>query len=1433
MGNKNTDSIMWTDDQSALYLIGEDGIFGKYTVVGGFVNLNTVPGENVLTNYTLFATAYDSVHSVLYLGGQCKFASYSSMGVFTDLSAMATSVVGGCPHVQDLKYSSQKNGIFIALRSANGRAFYSIADNSVSLVGIGTQASEDSVSLDSQGVNAYFGNLKGFPLFFMKAPPSCVSCTATSITIDTTTQNIASATLTKTDTPGTGTVTYQLSNDGGAHYNTVTPSSLYTFATVGSDLRFKLTLTGNATVSDIAIAYNFFPASGSLTSSKFDSADASNIINRLVWVENASMPAGATATVSIRSAPDSMSFFGDWTNLTDASPNCSNASGTVTCDASAIPAGMQDGSGDRWFQYMIAFTSDGRNTPIVSSLSMQFVINIAPEVRNVTASQNADGTVTIHYEVRDTDTAGGSLANRDHVTPMFEYWTGSTYQTMTTLAAGNTDHKDVAHDGSWNNAIYTATWTPSADFPGHLMNNTAKVRVTANDGEGANATGSSESATYSLDTQVPTANSISVDASAAVPTVHLHSEDSSAVSMQVSSTDPTLTSTSPEPFSATKTNLVITEGTTVYARFIDAFNNSTNILSATVPSILTSIMIQDTSNVTVTPHVYRLFVAWKAATGSFSSYKVHRSTSLANPENWDEVGSVGAEATNYYVDTSVAQNGHYYYYVDTVDAVGNISFRSLIVNGIADGAQSGGEGGGGIGPAPAISNVSWGTPSSTAATITWDTDTLSNSVVEYSTSPSTFTTTVTVGALVNNNAGVGKHSVILSGLLPAHAYYFRVSSTDIFDQPTTSANGGTGYTFTTPQGPIITNTSVVETTNTTAQITWTTNIPATSELRRSTHSDLSAPTTTTGTSDPTLGHTIYLTNLSPGTLYFFYVRSVDGSGNETVDNRVVDGAVQYYSFTTTNDQAPPTLTGISARTQPTSVDIIWTTDKVSDSQVEYGLTAAYGTSTVLDSTLTTKHVVTILALAPQTAYNFRVRSRGNNAILGTSANQTFTTSQAGDATPPVISNAAVASLSLNSASINWTTDEPATSYVDYGTTTDLGSSAGSPALATSHSVTMDGLVGGAQYYFRVRSADAAGNSSTDNNNGAYYTFTTSADGAAPNILNPDDIISMNSFRVVWQTNELADSQVEYGPNSGYGTTTHLDETLVLDHSVMIPSLAAATTYHYRILTRDASRNLTTGFDRVVTTAIEADHTPPVITSPAATNIGRTTSTITWTTDEKSTSEVLYGPNTFYAHNTTKMNDNTITHSVDLTGLTPGIKYYYKVESDDPSGNIATEDDHGAGLTFTTIIDNTPPVISGVSTALVSDVSAVVVWTTDEPASAQVIYGTSAVYGSQTAVTTTLSTVHSVTILGLTAQMNYFYKVVSTDAYANSATDDNAVAGHIGYAFTTTDVPGHIVRARTPETDTTPPEHFQHQGRFRDTGLGNCFVGHRRSFFLGG
>jgi Domain of unknown function (DUF4082)/Bacterial Ig-like domain/Calx-beta domain/Bacterial Ig domain/Purple acid Phosphatase, N-terminal domain len=94
-----------------------------------------------------------------------------------------------------------------------------------------------------------------------------------------------------------------------------------------------------------------------------------------------------------------------------------------------------------------------------------------------------------------------------------------------------------------------------------------------------------------------------------------------------------------------------------------------------------------------------------------------------------------------------------------------------------------------------------------------------------------------------------------------------------------------------------------------------------------------------------------------------------------------------------------------------------------------------------------------------------------------------------DTTPPVISGLAAAA-GETTATISWTTNEPATSIVDYGLTpTSLTSSASVAGLSTSHSVQLTGLTAGTQYYYRATSADAAGNTATAPTSPATFTTT--------------------------------------------------------------------------------------------------------------------------------------------------------------------------------------------------------------------------------------------------------------------------------------------------------------------------------------------------------
>jgi hypothetical protein len=84
-----------------------------------------------------------------------------------------------------------------------------------------------------------------------------------------------------------------------------------------------------------------------------------------------------------------------------------------------------------------------------------------------------------------------------------------------------------------------------------------------------------------------------------------------------------------------------------------------------------------------------------------------------------------------------------------------------------------------------------------------------------------------------------------------------------------------------------------------------------------------------------------------------------------------------------------------------------------------------------------------------------------------------------DVTPPVISSVAATPGVGNTAAITWTTDEPADSSVDFGTSpSSLTGHAGNGLLVTSHGVTLAGLSPSTTYYFRVTSADGAGNSTS-------------------------------------------------------------------------------------------------------------------------------------------------------------------------------------------------------------------------------------------------------------------------------------------------------------------------------------------------------------------
>ena len=116
------------------------------------------------------------------------------------------------------------------------------------------------------------------------------------------------------------------------------------------------------------------------------------------------------------------------------------------------------------------------------------------------------------------------------------------------------------------------------------------------------------------------------------------------------------------------------------------------------------------------------------------------------------------------------------------------------------------------------------------------------------------------------------------------------------------------------------------------------------------------------------------------------------------------------------------------------------------------------------------------------------------------------------------------------------------------------------------------------------------------------------------------------------------------------------------------------------------------------------------------------------------------------------------------GLQRGTTYSYAVRARDAAGNFSA---------LTAPVGATTPAlaISAVSATAMAT-AATVTWTTDVPATSEVVYGTTAAYDATTGEAPSLVTSHAMTLTGLTPGTLYHFAVVSADASgARSASAD--------------------------------------------------------------
>jgi hypothetical protein len=119
----------------------------------------------------------------------------------------------------------------------------------------------------------------------------------------------------------------------------------------------------------------------------------------------------------------------------------------------------------------------------------------------------------------------------------------------------------------------------------------------------------------------------------------------------------------------------------------------------------------------------------------------------------------------------------------------------------------------------------------------------------------------------------------------------------------------------------------------------------------------------------------------------------DAAGNASVSDAV--------TVTIAGDTTAPAVSAVATSNVSTSgATITWTTSELSDSQLEYGVTASYGSMTTLNSNLLLSHTQSLSGLAAGTLYHYRVRSRDLAGNLAVSADASFTTTASAPAPGP-------------------------------------------------------------------------------------------------------------------------------------------------------------------------------------------------------------------------------------------------------------------------------------------------------------------------------------------------------------------------------------------------------------------------------------------------
>ncbi len=542
---------------------------------------------------------------------------------------------------------------------------------------------------------------------------------------------------------------------------------------------------------------------------------------------------------------------------------------------------------------------------------------------------------------------------------------------------------------------------------------------------------------------------------------------------------------------------------------------------------------------------------------------------------------------------------------------------------------------------PQIAGQHMSSVADTTAVASWLTDRPATSLVEYGTTQSYGKSTPEHQALLVT------HNVVLEDLSPETIYHCRVISRDAFGNVTT----GSDQSFlTTALAPAMSHVSVLDVTETSFAVEWTTNRPCNSSVEYGTTDGYGQATTPT--SVLTTEHQVIVPGLDPGSEYHARAISTDEFGRTVLSvDRVVTtagGQLSLYDLAV-SDTA-------SAR-----ATVTWMTTSPASSWVIYGSGSLCDEQCGCDE-FVTGHSVTLAGLDSNTLYKFFVLSRDASGTTVHSEEYFFSTG----CMPLEIAGPHVAGTTQTTVTVSWTTSRPSDGLVEYGEDESYGQTvSGDTTMSIGHQVMLEDLDPGVEYHLRAVSTDEFGCTAVSED----LAVQTDPPGLSIFAVTVPETTAI-SATLGWQTTNASFSHVEYGPTESYGFATDESPFALTEHAVVLGDLLPRTQYHFRVHATDIFGQEAISGDSTLTTPSQDGPCGLLVYGVVASQIGPTFASVCWQTNAIATSAVHYGV-TLACGLSVSDAELTKTHCLVLAGLAPGTRYYYHVASSD-GGSLEAE-----------------------------------------------------------------------------------------------------------------------------------------------------------------